>query len=242
MCEQSSFIKLDRNILRWRWYTDENTYRVFLHLLLTANYKDADFQTITVHRGERVTSYGAIAKDLKLSVQNVRTALEHLKSTGEITSKSYSKYQVITILKYDEYQSTNTIDNIQLTGNQQATNNQLTTNKEYNNNKNNKNNITLSISPPSGEMRESKKRFIPPTVDEVKEYCDEKGYEFVDPVSFVSFYESKGWIVGKTKMVSWHSAVSGWNARHKSEIKPERKDPSEDIPRWEELYPEGDLF
>ena len=184
MCEQSSFIKLDRNILRWRWYTDENTYRVFLHLLLTANYKDADFQTITVHRGERVTSYGAIAKDLKLSVQNVRTALEHLKSTGEITSKTYSKYQVITIIKYDDYQSNNTMDNIQLTGNQQATNNQLTTNKEYKNNKNKKN---------------SPKIFIPPTVEEVKAYCEKQGHNYVNADLFVHYYGSINWMVGEKK-------------------------------------------
>ena len=51
-------------------------------------------------------------------------------------------------------------------------------------------------------------------------------------------------MVGEKKMISWHDAVGGWNAREREKIekKQERKDPSEDIPRWEELYPEGDLF
>ncbi len=55
-------------------------------------------------------------------------------------------------------------------------------------------------------------RFIPPTVDEVKAYCQER-HSSVDPVAFVSFYESKGWMVGKNKMRSWKSAISSWERR-----------------------------
>ncbi len=62
-----------------------------------------------------------------------------------------------------------------------------------------------------------KKRFSPPTVEEVREYCLKKGHEYVDPESFVAFYESKNWYVGKNKMVSWTSAVAGWNSRARNE-------------------------
>lgn len=58
-----------------------------------------------------------------------------------------------------------------------------------------------------------KKRFIPPTIEEVDAYCLEKNLEYLDPVSFVEFYESKNWMVGKIKMTNWHSAASGWNRR-----------------------------
>ena len=47
-------------------------------------------------------------------------------------------------------------------------------------------------------------RFIPPTVDEVQAYCQER-HSSVDPVAFVSFYESKGWMVGKNQMKNWRS-------------------------------------
>lgn len=60
------------------------------------------------------------------------------------------------------------------------------------------------------------KRFIPPTVDEVRDYCISNDKLYVDPESFVSFYESKNWMVGKNKMTSWTGAVGGWNARSKS--------------------------
>ena len=52
-------------------------------------------------------------------------------------------------------------------------------------------------------------RFTPPTVDEVRDYCQEHGNS-VDPERFVDFYASKGWLVGKTKMKDWRAAVRSW--------------------------------
>lgn len=61
-------------------------------------------------------------------------------------------------------------------------------------------------------------RFSPPTVADVQSYCQEKGYS-VDADRFVSFYESKGWMIGKNKMKDWRSAVRGWASRDKAERK-----------------------
>lgn len=99
-----SFIKLNRKILNWRWYQDANTMRVFIHLLLKANYKDNDFEKTSVKRGQLITSQSHLAEDLKISVKNVRTALEHLKSTGEVAIQTTAKYSIITINNYNEYQ------------------------------------------------------------------------------------------------------------------------------------------
>ena len=52
-------------------------------------------------------------------------------------------------------------------------------------------------------------RFIPPTVEEVMAYCQERKNQ-VDPEKFVAFYESKGWMVGKNKMKDWKAAVRTW--------------------------------
>jgi len=51
--------------------------------------------------------------------------------------------------------------------------------------------------------------FKPPTVTEVTAYCNERG-NAVDPVAFVDFYTSKGWLVGKVKMKDWKAAVRTW--------------------------------
>ena len=57
--------------------------------------------------------------------------------------------------------------------------------------------------------------FTPPTVEEVQEYCFERG-NAVDAQSFVDFYTSKGWYVGKTKMKDWKAAVRTWEKNQKT--------------------------
>lgn len=62
---------------------------------------------------------------------------------------------------------------------------------------------------------ESKRKvFRRPTVDEVRDYVNEKGYR-IDPEAFVNFYESKGWVVGKSPMKDWKAAVRTWVQKQK---------------------------
>ena len=103
-----------------------NTLAVWIWLLLNANWEDKDFLNITLKRGSLATSYGKIGEGVGISVQSVRTAINHLKITGELTVTQHSKFLEISINNYDRYQSINR----QSTGNQQATNRQLTPTKE----------------------------------------------------------------------------------------------------------------
>lgn len=105
---KNGWIKLNRKILDWRWYQEGNTFRVFLHLLLTANVEDAEFKYDTIHRGEVATSIGNLAKSTKLTYSQVRTALDHLKFSNEIAIKTRPKYLVISIVKYNDYQDNRT--------------------------------------------------------------------------------------------------------------------------------------
>lgn len=122
----NTFIKLSRKIQSWRWYQDANTMRVFIHILLNANVYDHDFESITVKRGQWVTSQKRIAEQLNLSLKNVRTALEHLKTTGEVAVKTTSKYSIITVFNYNQYQKVahDSAVNRQSIGNQSAINRQ----------------------------------------------------------------------------------------------------------------------
>lgn len=62
--------------------------------------------------------------------------------------------------------------------------------------------------------KEIAKRFLPPSIDEVKKFVAEKNYS-VDPESFVAFYQSKNWFVGKNKMKDWRAAVVTWEKRNR---------------------------
>lgn len=69
--------------------------------------------------------------------------------------------------------------------------------------------------------KKEKRPFVPPTVEQVREYCTEKGYQ-INPESFVSYYASKGWTVGKSPMKDWRQACVTWEARRKADAKAKR--------------------
>lgn len=187
------YIKLSRNILSWEWYSDINTCRLFIHMLLKANWREGNFRGTTVPRGSFVSSIGKLAEETQLTPDEVRTAIKHLIRTHEVTKQSYSKYTVFTVKNYTMYQNFPSNS----TGNSHSIPKLFPTIEEKK----------------EGNIKEdtnvSKKRFAPPSVDEVRAYCAERN-NGIDPQSFIDFYESKGWMVGKNHMRDWKAAVRTW--------------------------------
>ena len=126
----NGYIKLFRKFRGWEWYKDQNVKSLFLHLLLTANFTDKNHKGIEIKRGQVLTSIKSLEYELGLKPQPIRTALNKLKRTNEITIKSTNKYSLVTVLKYEEYQSSNKQNNNPLTVDKQSNNNQLTTTKK----------------------------------------------------------------------------------------------------------------
>ena len=124
MTNHQGWIKLHRQILEWEWYSDNNCFRLFLHLLLKANHKEKRFKGLELKVGSIVTSRDLLARETGLTSQQIRTALTKLISTNEITSVTSSQGTIIQIVSYEKYQvSTNEITNEQPTINQRATTN-----------------------------------------------------------------------------------------------------------------------
>ena len=68
----------------------------------------------------------------------------------------------------------------------------------------------------SNKERGTSRNFVPPSLSEVKAYCQERN-NGINPEQFIDFYESKGWFVGKNKMKDWKAAVRNWEQRRKEE-------------------------
>lgn len=100
----NEFIKIYRKLLNWEWYTDVNTKVLFLHCLLKANWKDGSWRGYKYKRGQFITSLPSLARETGLSIKQVRTALKHLKQTGEVADWHDSRIRIITVLSYDDYQ------------------------------------------------------------------------------------------------------------------------------------------
>jgi predicted transcriptional regulator len=121
----AGFIKLYRSMKNWGWYKDSITKAVFIHLLLSANFKPNTYKGVLIERGQVPFGRKQLSFELGISEQQVRTALKHLISTNEITIKTSLQGSIATINNYDTYQDlTNDVTNNQPTTNQQLTNNQ----------------------------------------------------------------------------------------------------------------------
>lgn len=134
---EQGFIKLHRSILDWEWWSDNNTLKVFLYLLLNANWEDSRYRGYDVPRGSLVTGINSLSENLKISERSVRTALKHLKSTGEVTIKSTNKFSIVSIVNWEKYQgfSENATSKVtsEVSDNRQASDRQVTTYKEIKN-------------------------------------------------------------------------------------------------------------
>ena len=218
------FIKLYDKILSWEWYRDINTFRLFIHLLLKANYKDLKFEGKTIQRGQLVTSLPSLSAQTGLSVRQVRVSLDKLKLTGEVTSKTYPKYRVITIVKYDDYQDKGRQNDRQVTGEtaakRQANDSQMTASIE-----------DIEQIEQIENKNKSLTRFIAPTLDEVTDFFRENGIS-VDPGYFFDYYQSNGWTLkGGQKMKDWKATARNWERRETGGRNGKRSGDHKETPR-----------
>lgn len=211
------YIKLHRQIQDcWIWDSGKFDKRsAWIDLLMLANHRDKkimfDSEYIVITRGQFMTSIRKLSGRWEWSKSAVTAFLNLLEKDSMIKRDSDNRRTLITIINYEVYQgipdSKETVNGTltrTVNGTQSRTQNGTTKkviNKEY---------IEKDI--PNGISK--KKAFAPPTVDEVRAYCQERGNN-IDPQRFVDFYESKGWFVGKNKMKNWKAAVRNWENRDK---------------------------
>lgn len=196
------FLKLHRKILGWEWYSDPNTFRLFMHLLLTANFKINRWQGVEIQPGQLITGRKALAKELRLSEQEIRTSLNKLKSTNEITIRSTNKFSIITICKWADYQVSDSTDQpANKPSKQQTINQQSTTLKEGKEGKNRK-----------------RVKFIPPTLQDVVKYFIGKGYSPDAGKRAFEYYNEANWKDSTDKaVINWkQKMIAVW-------FKPENK-------------------
>lgn len=206
------FITLHRRILEWEWYSDANTCRLFFHLLLSANHKDKKWQGKEIKRGQLVTGLHSLSEQTGLSIQQIRTSMNRLKSTGEITSKATNKFSLVTVVKYNSYQDKEGLDNKQnnklgnkrTTNEQQSTNNQSTTT----NNDNNGNNVNKKVI-----KAKKAKAFTPPTIEEVIEYSKSRNKLYLAK-PFFDFFDAGKWKDSHNNQVNnWKQKFISWENR-----------------------------
>lgn len=105
ICDGRGWYKTYRQIDEWEWYKTPHMFHIFSHLLNKANFEEKRWKGTLVKRGQCITSVAHLSAETGISTRSIRTCLERLKSTNEITSESTNQFTIITIVKYDTYQS-----------------------------------------------------------------------------------------------------------------------------------------
>jgi len=178
-------------MIEWEWFSDSNTFHLFAYLLIKASYKESRFNGREMKVGQAVFGLHQANKDTGISVQSLRTSINRLKSTNEITVESTNKFSIVTILNYSRYQNIENDINIQ-------DNNQ--TNKPSTSNQQATNNIQ--------EVKKERSKEIP-DFDSVKGFFQND----IMAANFFDYYQSNGWKVGKNPMKDWKAAARGWKSR-----------------------------
>lgn len=201
----SGWIKIHRSIKDHWLYTEKRVFSRFEawnDILLTVNYSDA--QTLikgklyNVKRGESILSLDSWAKRWGWEKSSVRRFLKLLENESMVALDSDNVTTRLTVCNYDSYQDERNADE---------------TRKKL---KRNSNEIqTTPIKEEKEEQEEKRRVFIKPTTQQVQDYMKEIEYNG-DAEHFINYYQSKGWVVGKSKMIDWKSAVQTWKRNDKT--------------------------
>lgn len=191
------------------------------------------FSTIHCYSQQRVGCYFGSAVYLanlwNISLRTVREILKRLTEKGYINKfdiyrdgVKYCAYQTCAKFAFDDADfalgsaetASEAVKNLPFKGAESA----------HNNNSDNvedKSSTNIGIIEGRAPAREGKvSRFIPPTIQEVNDYVNTNGYVLCDPATFISHYESNGWIVGKNKMKDWQASVRSWHYRRLADSRP----------------------
>lgn len=156
------FIKIWKSLEKWEWFSDPNMVALWVHLLLKANWQDKRWCGHVIKRGQCVIGRSQLSKETGISEQTIKTCLNRLKSTSQITIKSTSKFSVLTIENYEFYQQRDhkptSKSTSKSTSNQPATNQQLTTPLEGEEREEREEGIDSPLNPPEGKVSVKEKK------------------------------------------------------------------------------------
>jgi len=211
-------------VLIWRemfedklWLSEPFTRgQAWVDLILLANHAPGSFyirgNVVKVKRGQVSRSETALAERWQWSRGKVRRYIRMLETGQQIVQQKNFLITLITITNYDRYQPVN---GKVVQQNPKSSTADSTADGTADGTHTKKDKEELK------KVKEKRKVFSPPSVEEVQGYISEKGYN-VNANNFVDFYESKGWMVGRNKMKAWKAAVRNWATRNKTDKKTER--------------------
>jgi len=198
------YIYLHRTLLDSNIFASEKGLKIWIWLLLKANYKQKTVgvkigqgqSIVNLNRGQLLFGRHSAEAQTGIDGSTIYKWLKKLEKLEMIKINSNSHYTTVTICKYDEYQQNAVLE---VATKEQPSSSQVTAEEQLRNtnNKDNKGNKEKNI-------------FIIPSVEEINNYLKEQNITSFTGQYFYDYYETRGWMVGKTKMKKWKAAVRTW--------------------------------
>lgn len=197
---KGGFVKDYRSTLDWEWFTDVNTAHLWEYIRLRVNYEDSTYRGITIRRGEMLESIRKMAANTGLTVRNVRTALNHLLNSKQITCQVTQYGLLINAVNYAKFQGLD-VEGDTL-------------------------NDTRTDTPPAPQPapiirnKERKKKEYreaqPPTLSEISEFIEAEKLN-VKPEKFFTYYQDRGW----RNIQDWKKKLREWDLTERKDVMPE---------------------
>lgn len=206
------YVKLDTGILdSTLWLCDSDVRVVFITML-----------TMARPDGMCEATAPGIARRANLSIEATRSALRVLEAPdedsrsldneGRRTVRVDGGYFIVNYDKYRQKDHTATERKRKERAKKKAEESRSVTNVTRDG---------CDVTPPVTQAEakaeaKAKKVFTPPTTEEVRAYCSERGNS-VDPQRFVDHYQANGWMRGKAKVKDWKACVRTWETERKEQ-------------------------
>lgn len=203
------WVKVHRKLSEKVFYRkDSEKVHLWIHLLICANRDEREEllggKPIKCNSGQFTTGRKQLSEATGINESKIERILTYFeKIEQQIEQQKTSTNRLISILNWSEYQQTEQQTEQQVNNDRTASEQRVNTLKEVKEVKELNN------------MGEKSTRFIPPLIEEVKNYCIERKND-VDPQKWFDFYTAKNWMIGKTKMKDWKAAVRTWENNKKN--------------------------
>lgn len=216
--ENGNFIKLNRQLLEWRYWYSETAVKLWILILMKANWKDGWFMGERIPRGSFATSISNLAIESGFSEATVRRWLIKFEEDGQITRRATNRFTQINVIKYALFQDVP--ENVTKRMTEQMTERvteQVT------------DQMTEQVTPnrrskEREEIKKERRERAAPTLDEVKQFVKEECLT-IDPTRFFNFYESQDWKTSSGYPIrDWKSKARSWQSSERPKRKEELPD------------------
>lgn len=226
----NGWIRLYRQLLDSPVFENEKALKIWIWCLLKATHTEREqlvgLQVVKLEKGQLIFGRKKASEELNINENTIYKYIKMLEQLEMITTNSNTKFTIITIRKWEEYQY---ISEEGITTEEQQNNNKVTAKEQQNNtNKNVKNDKNVK------NVRNNNSKFIPPTVEEISQYVLEKKLN-VSAQQFYDYFSTGDWIDSKgNKVKNWKQKILTWNKYAKpKEINNETGNPFFDLLREE---------